>query len=397
MGSIGASFHDPYHINIVNPASYSHLRAVAFDMGVYGKFAKLSDGNNSETVKSGSLEYISFAMPLSNPVNEILEREDRDYGLGMSFTLMPHTKVGYNISSFQETEEFGTVERNFSGTGGTYKFLWGNSVRYKNFSAGLNLGYLFGKITYNRNVVFDQSEYAFNDVFLTEFATRGFLWNIGAMYTKVLNETAIKKDRGITAKRIIIGAHFGSSTGFNTKGDITNIGIQQLSASRVLRDTLFADTGIEGNGTLPGELGIGFTYQNGEKLTFGVNYSLTNWSAYKNDLSPDDLNDAYRISAGGYYRPNYLSQRSYWDRVYYRYGMYYSSDPRSIDESKISALGFNFGIGLPFIYQRRISHANLGFDLGVKGRNTPIQETYFNITLGFTFNDSEWFLKRKYD
>lgn len=397
MGSLGASYHDPYHINIVNPASLAHLRAVAFDMGVYAKIAKISDQNNSETVSSGSLEYVSIALPLSNPVNEILEREDRDYGFGMAFTLMPHTTVGYNISSLENSQEFGTIERNFKGTGGTNKFLWSNSARYKDFSFGVNLGYLFGKISYERSLIFQQEQYGFNDVFTTEYSARGVLWNLGFLYTKVLNKDLITTDRGIQPKRIIMGVHYGSSTSFTTKSDVTNLGVQQLSASRIFRDTLFSELGIEGEGTLPSEIGVGFTYQNGEKLTFGVNYTLTNWSKYTNDANPQDLKDAFRISAGGYYRPNYLSQKSYWDRVYYRFGIQYSSDPRSVEGSDINSYGLDFGIGLPFIYQRRISHANLGVELGFRGRGTPIEESFISFSLGFTFNDSEWFLKRRYD
>ena len=397
MGSIGASYHDPYHINLVNPASISHLRAVAFDMGVYAKIAQIKDDLNSETVSSGSLEYISIAMPLSNPVNEILEREEKDYGFGMGFTLMPHTTVGYNISSLESTQEFGTIERNFRGSGGTNKFLWSNSARYRDFSFGINLGYLFGKITYERNLIFQQEQFGYNDVFVTNYNARGFLWNIGFLYTKLLNEDAIAEDRGVQPKRIIVGVHYGSNTGFTTESDVTNLGVQQLSATRIFRDTLFVATEIEGEGTLPGEFGVGFTFQNGEKLTFGVNYSLTNWSEYTNDANPQDLKDAFRVSAGGFYRPNYLSQKSYWDRVYYRFGAYYSSDPRSVEGSDINSYGLNLGVGLPFIYQRRVSHANLGVELGFRGRNTPIEETFISFSLGFTFNDSEWFLKRRYD
>lgn len=397
IGGLGASYNDPYHVNFINPASLSHLRAVAFDMGVYGKIANLSDGITSQNVESGSLEYISLAMPLSNPVNEILEREYRDYGFGMAFTLMPHTTVGYDLSAFEETEEFGTIEKNYQGTGGTYKFMWGNSGRYKDFSFGLNLGYLFGKISNERRIVFDQEEFGFNNLFQNEYSVSGFIWNMGVQYSKILNEAEVLKNRLIPAKRIVFGGYFGSNTGFNTNADVSNIGVQAFSSSLILQDTLFAATDIEGKGTLPGELGLGITYQSGEKLTFGVNYSLTNWSAYKNDANPGDLKDAYRISMGGHIRPNSLSQSNYWDRVYYRFGLEYSTDPRVVEQQDINAYGVHFGLGLPFIYQRRISHANIGFNFGIKGKNSPIEEKFVRISLGFTFNDAEWFLKRRYD
>ncbi len=397
MGGLGAAYNDPYHINIVNPASYSRLRAISFDLGVYGQFSSLSSEGQSDNVSSGNIEYISFGIPLSNPVNEILEREERNYSLSMAFTLMPHTRVGYNISSFEDTENFGTIERNFRGEGGSFKFLWGNSVRYKDFSFGINLGYLFGKINYERNVLYDPSEFAFNNLFTTEYSLSGALYNVGFLYSGILNKKQLEERKNVNAKRLSVGIHFGSQTSFSTKGRISEIALQQVSSNQVISDTLRFVTGLEGQGTLPGELGLGLMYNYGEKYSIGANYSTTFWSQYENDLNPSTLSDARTISLGGSFRPNFQSQDSYWDRVYYRAGVYHTKDPRTINNEAVSSYGINFGLGLPFIYQRKISHANLGLELGRRGQNTAITESYLRVTLGFNFNDTDWFLKRKYD
>jgi hypothetical protein len=77
--------------------------------------------------------------------------------------------------------------------------------------------------------------------------------------------------------------------------------------------------------------------------------------------------------------------------------LYHRTDPRVIAGEQLDAYGVTFGMGLPFIYQRKISHANLGFEFGKNGSNSVIRESFFKVTLGFTFNDDEWFIKRKYN
>ena len=397
MGSIAAAYNDPYLINIVNPASYSHLRAVAFDVGVNIKMANVSDGTNSQGIESGNLEYISFALPLINKVNEILEREERSYNVATAFTLMPHSRVGYDISSLEGTEDFGNIIRNFKGNGGSYKFMWGNSVRYKDFSFGLNLGYLFGKISYERNVLFEQTEYAYDSRFSSEYSISGFLWNTGVQFTHTFNKVKARTQAGVRPKSITIGAYYGSNTGFGTNSETLEISSQTISGQGTFQDTLSSSFGIEGDGTLPGELGFGIMYKNGEKIKLGINYSSTSWSKYKNDAKPESLSDASSIGVGGSYCPNYLSQNSYWDRVYYRFGFNYNQDPRTVIGNDIKSYSVNVGLGLPFLYQRSISHANLGLEFGKKGGGAVIEETFVKINIGFTFNDSQWFLKRRYD
>ena len=114
-------------------------------------------------------------------------------------------------------------------------------------------------------------------------------------------------------------------------------------------------------------------------------------------VAENPLSDTYNVSFGGFYRPDYKSYNRYFKRVYYRFGGYYKTDPRSIDGEQLNSYGLTFGFGLPFIYQRKISHANLGFEFGNRGGGTQISESYFRISLGFTFNDDEWFIKKKYN
>ncbi len=398
MGKLGSSYADIYNINIVNPASYSALRATAFDIGFYTKNASLQDNNGSSSNQwSANLEYISLAFPLTNPINDILEREERDWQLGMSFTLMPNSVVSYNITSDDVTPGQDSIRRNFRGDGGSYKFYWGNAVAYKNFAFGVNLGYLFGNITYDRNIIFSDLNFPYNSAFSTDYSLNGFIYKLGAQYTHILNKKQLDAKKNVSTRKIIFGLHGRSNTGFRTSSDRIDQIIQQVDAFTIDTDTLTFELGVEGKGTLPGTFGFGLTYYNGTKFSIGFDYETTAWKNYVNEANPQVLNNTSKISVGGSYRPNPKSYNNFLKRAHYRYGFYYQQDPREIDNKALTNYGVTLGLGLPFIYQRKISHANIGVDFGRRGQGTVLRENFAQINFSFTFNDDEWFIKRKYD
>jgi|JI8StandDraft_2_1071088.scaffolds.fasta_scaffold34657_2 hypothetical protein len=400
MGGLGASFIDAYHINIVNPASLAYLNATAFDVGVFAKRSILDDGKNIGKVWSGNLDYLSLAFPLRNPINEIYDGVKKDYKLGMALTLMPHSTVDYNIA-YQDSVAVGQpFTRNYTGGGGSYKVMWGNAIKYKKVSIGVNLGYLFGSLRYENKLIFDDSEFAYSDFYANDYNVRGFLWNTGFMYSDVLNKKQILANKTTPSKRISIGAHFNSGTSFSTSSNINHLLIQQITSNLINFDTVNIASEVAGKGKLPAELGVGATYYYGEKFAIGLNYTAANWSEYFNDAARESkgtLSNTSKWSLGGFLRPDYKSFDNFFKRVYYRYGAYYNTDPRVIDGKSIDTYGLTFGLGMPFVFQRKISHVNLGVNAGIRGQNSPISEKFVKFTLGVTFNDDEWFLKRKYN
>ncbi len=400
MSGINASYADAYHINIHNPATLSYLSSTAFDMGIFARNTTLKDGKNTNNIWSGNLEYMALAFPLRNPINEIYEGVKKNHRFAMSFALMPHSNVNYNIASLDSLATVGRFTRKYVGSGGTYKFLWGNSFKYKDFSIGVNAGYLFGKLTYENRIIFLPSQFAYDDNFSTNYDIRGWLYNVGVLYGKTLNSKAIDKNKTTPVKKITLGMYANSSTSFNTTYTKYNALIQYLPGNVSVIDTIDYRDSIKGKGRLPGEFGIGMTYYNGEKHALGVNYTGSFWSKYYNEASGEktgSLQNAYKVSLGGYFRPDYKSFSSFFKRVYYRYGVYYSRDPRIVNAAEINTYGITFGMGMPVVFQRKVSHANLGLNFGVRGTNSPISEKFVKISFGVTFNDDEWFLKRKYN
>ena len=400
MGGMGASYSDPYVINIVNPASYAYLKSTAFDVGLYARRTNLSDQTNQVTEWSGNLEYLSLAFPLFNPINEVIEGQKKKFYLGMAFTLMPNSEVSYNITSIENNPNFGEYQLNYQGNGGSYKFLWGNAINYKDFAFGFNLGYLFGNIGYEQNAFFVDQPYSYANNFQTDYRLSGFLWNAGLMYQTVLNKAEIAANNGVAPNKLSIGLHFGSNTSFSTDAST------QLVSLVPLGNSAFTDTtGVEnvtGDGTLPATFGLGVFYHHHNSVGLGFDYQTTNWSAFRNDAEVINggklisLEDAYRVAVGGYWRPSTKSYAKFFQKVQYRYGLFYETEPSQVGAEAINNYGFSCGMGLPFIFQRKFSQAHLGFDFG-KRTAANIQENYFQINFSFTYNDDEWFLKRKYN
>ncbi|MBT8232153.1 MAG: hypothetical protein HKO66_05875 [Saprospiraceae bacterium] len=406
MGGLGASYKDPFQINIVNPASLSYLSSTTFDIGVFAENSGLRDGVSTDNpqpseyqnIWKGNLSYLSLAIPLQNKLNDVLDRKERNISLATAFTLMPYSTVGYNVKIDEFDDDIGEIKKKFEGSGGTYQFVWSNGIRYKQLAFGLNLGYLFGNLDYLRRVEFEQSAPFFETELRETNRLKGFLWNAGAMYTFKLNGENINNDVNFVPKRLTIGIHGNSKTGFNNRSTAFEGSIQNVSG---ILDSLNSTSEImESTGKLPSELGLGATYYHGSKYALGFNYSTTKWSQFESSFVNNKLNNIKKLSFGGYYRPNYNSIGSYFERVYYRFGLYVNEVPNEIPQNSneiIRDIGVSVGFGFPFFYQRKISHANLGVTLGMLGKGTAVEERYVKLSFSFTFNDDEWLIKRKYN
>jgi hypothetical protein len=398
MGGMGSSFADPFHANFRNPASLSFLNTTAYEVAINAKYSQISDGNSSVNQWGGTLDYFSLAFPLRNPIMEAYEGK-KPVKYAMGFSLFRNSTVGYDLSSREFLEGVGVFNRDYFGTGGTYKFNWAFSARYKDFSLGVSTGYLFGKISYERNLRFEDLVLPFNNLFTTDYSVSGLYYDAGIMYSKVLNKEKAEKDPRVSPKKLNIGLRINPAHNFNTTSNISEFAVQRVGNFPVT-DTLFFETGTRGKGRIPLEYGGGINYMGSEKWLLGLEYNRQIWSEYFNDgnnESSGSLQNTFNMSFGGFYRPDFKSLENYWKRVFYRFGAFYHKDPRVVSGNQLDDFGITLGTGLPFIFQRKSSFANLGFVLGYKGRNTPVEERYARIHFAFTFNDDEWFIKRKYN
>lgn len=399
MGGLSTAIIDPYHFNLNNPASLPYLYATTYEIGMHIKNSTITDKNSSSTAFSGNLDYINLAFPLSNPINEAYEGvvKKHKFALGLSLNRVYH--VAYNIQSQDSLGSVGTVQRNYTGQGGTYKFALSGGYKYKNFSVGTSLGYYFGNTEYRRTTDFLSVLYPYNNDFTQKYFLRGFGINTGAIYTINLNSKAVKENNSTLPKRLVVGATFNSGVPFSTVSNIRNFSLQTFSTSASLVDTIRIENGVEGKGNIPNNFSFSLFYQQEEQFGLGFEIGASPWSKYENEANYEKINtlgNTFNVSFGGFIRPDYKSYTNYFKRVQYRYGAYYQKDPRIVGNQQINNVGITGGLGLPFVYQRKVSHVNLSFDIGRTGSGTALSETYFKIGGGFNFNDDEWFLKRKY-
>lgn len=398
MAGLSAAFNDPFHLNFQNPASFAHLQATAFELGMYAKYSNLKDQNTTEGVWSGNLNYLALGFPLVNKVNEALDRKRAPWQFGMGIGLIPYSLVGYDIEVQLADSEVGTTTNSLKGNGGTYRVMWSNAVRRKGLAVGVNLGYHFGKLVNSRRVGFDSLSFAYTTEFQDDISVGGLVWNVGLQYThdfKTINDEGELVPSG---KRLIFGMYGNPSSGLNTHS--SQFYFRDNRAYPDL-DTIVFSQDLLQEATLPPEFSIGLMYERINKIKLGVEYKTAQWSKYQNEAKPDngnELMDSWRIAAGLEFIPDIISYNNYFRRMRYRFGAFYQTDPRNLSGDQLNAYGLSIGFGFPLIMPRQqTSFINFAVEGGRFGLSDGLHETFIRMTLGFTLNDNSWFFKRKFN
>ena len=393
FGGLSAGYMDPLHVNVLNPASYGWLSSATFEAGMYAERSTIKTNEQSANVTTGNLSHLVLAFPMRNALNDVLENKKRKFFWSMNLALMPNTSIGYDIQTEESNAVSDSILNVFQGTGGTNKLVWGNGVRYKNFSAGINMSYIFGQLESTREVRIRDLGNAYIDQFIDNTSIRALQWTLGAQYKLDLEKKKMEDERYKHFKSIIFGFYANPASNFSTRNTALRIGINEQLAP-IIRDTAFNETDLQLNGKLPAEFTLGFVYQELNKLRIGAEYSYANWSSYENEAKPDKLYDSNSIAVGVEYSPDATSYNNYLKRIRYRAGFYYKDDPR-LEDLKNYAL--TLGFGLPVILPRgQTSFVNLAFEFGRYTTDNQINENFMKMSLGFTLNDGTWFYKRKF-
>ncbi|TNE58866.1 MAG: hypothetical protein EP344_09620 [Bacteroidetes bacterium] len=404
FGGQGVAFHDPFHLSLVNPASYAFLRATTLEAGMFAKRSNYDSGTASQSIWSGNLAYLAIGFPLKSPINEVLDRRKSNWQYGMGAALTPNTVTGYNVQTRDTLPNLGDVQNTFEGSGGTYRFTWSNAVKYKRTAFGINLGWIFGKNSYENTTIFADSLPTFSNTSRDDIRINGLVWNVGLQHDFVLRYSP--NDKTLPTRWITVGLTAESSHDINSKADR----IFLRSRGRLTNgqyesaDTLLYDTGRERTITLPAAFGAAVQYVVANKLRVGVQYNYEGWSSFKNEARPNDA--TYRnvsaFSAGIEYTPDYSSYNNYAKRIRLRAGGYYRQDPRVVNKDGVdyefNDIGLTLGMGFPIVLPRQqTSFINAALEVGKLGADSPIKETYFRVTVGFTLNDNSWFYKRRFE
>lgn len=394
MGGLGSVYHDFFEANLENPASLGFLQYTTLQLGVFAKRTSLKRFDEKQTVWSGNLDHISLNIPIINPLNETLERRETKFAWGTSVSLRPYSQVGYFIGINDVIDSIGEVQRIFTGSGGLYQITWGNGVKYKNFSAGVNLSYLYGKQLFQEQITFLELENAYRDEFESSIAYKGFNYRLGMLYEHPFDlEEAREKDDN-PSRLLSVGVFFGGQTNLNTTSD-------QLQVANNLflgvKDTAVHVLDQEGDAIVPGAWGAGIMYRHAGDFRIGLDYQGARWNNYTNTVRPDTMLNTYKIGGGVSWIPDANSITSYFKRVEYRAGFYTMTDPRVIENEQVNVTALTLGAGFPLILQRNIAWVQVGLDVGKRTGGNNLSENFVRGKVGLIFNDNAWFIRGKYD
>ena len=170
MGSFSAGYSDPLSINFNNPASYSAFLSyieerskkaasarVLFDVGMNFDGHTLREGSSPDKFTSSNalFSYMQIGIPLKK-------------NWGLNFGLRQLSRIGYKINRTERLFDpitglpIDSTLTEFSGDGGTFLATTGTGFAIKNFSFGINFGYLFGKKQYSTKRAFLNDTVAYN-------------------------------------------------------------------------------------------------------------------------------------------------------------------------------------------------------------------------------------------
>lgn len=375
MGSITAAYADPYIINTDNPASYAHIKHMTYEAGGEGRRRTILSNNGKYQTGAASLSYLNIAVPMGKYA-------------GMLIGFRPQTKVGYSLFDTMKTL-IGPTSTSYTGDGGTNYFFIGGAGKYKGFSIGANVGYIFGTIRQASWFKTTSTAYNLNNSEFSRYSS------IGGMYTKLgaMYEKTFAKDYAIN-----FGVQANLQQSLNTELSEYWIAHPFYASDTTGSDTSFSKKGIKESITLPSSYTFGVQLSKSDKWSLGVNYKTTNWSQFNNQNIVDSIGaKAYKLSIGGEYTPNSLSLYNYWQRVSYRAGFYYGQDFVRINNTQATYYAATFGLSLPF--KRSTDRIHTAFEIGKMGKQsaTSIQQNFVRFSLGISFNDKSWFVKRKYE
>jgi len=383
MGNITSAYADPYQVNNDNPASYATLALTTFDVGLTGTSRRIVAGNgDAYNTGTASIGYLSMGIPLNK------------HG-GLSFGFKPVSRAYYALVDTINTA-MGQTMRSYAGDGGlTYAYL-GGAYKYKGFSIGVNVGYMFGTFN-NLTTVTSIDTAAIYVAYEAEFprTTRvgGIYWKAGLMYEHPLADSDYM---------FRIGGTFALSQNLNEKMNYYQVSTYNFGDT-IVNDTTYRADALKGKLKMPTTFSIGALLSRTDKWNVGVDYSMTSWSTYNSspntDMNIGIASSAYKLSAGGEYTPNINELNNYFSRVTYRLGAYYGTDYIKLAGTTLPVYGVTFGGSFPFKRTARThSHVNASFDIGRLGTtsNNQLKETYVRFGIGINFND-KWFIPRKYD
>lgn len=386
MGGISTAFISDFssNFNFGNPANNSNfdLTSIKLEATNENNYFKTDYNNTKSTKHSTYLSNISLAFPISSKIK-------------MGLLYQPYSSKSYDIVNTEIRTDAITGQQTIygnrfkgSGTLNTAQLALSYKINSE-FAVGARANLYFGSL-YDTNE-FTTSTAELINGYETKNKIKNLNFTLGTSYQKLNTSTDRKLTLGATA----------------TFGNTSNMATEYLNSTYYYTDgeVKAGQTTIESKSTssknllpLQASLGAGYGSENQWFVSAQLDYKKGETVSYFGNTF--DFNDSYRVSAGGWYLPNYNNFRSYFSRIVYRYGAFYEKGNLEIAGNNINKFGVSAGVMLPFKTSSitRMSGLEIGVELGKRGtvKDNLINQNFINLRVGFNFAD-RWFRKSLYN
>lgn len=366
MGGTSIGLRTKNSINSANPASYSSIDSTSFifEMGVSGLLSNFRSGNSQNTTFTGNLDYIALQSPITK-------------WMGLSAGLIPFSYVGYNYNYTDSLlipfeDEYNVYDKTYYGTGGISQVYLGLSFDIADHLAlGVNGYYMFGNINHFKAVSYSTSELSTtNTIMQSNLFIRSFNTRFGLQYHETIGDK----------HKFTIGAIYEFCSGMNGTFEQTTTGTDTI---KINSSELFE---------MPSLYGGGFTYTYDDRLTFGADFTLQEYSKALYYGKRDTLANRMKIALGAEYIHNPRG-RDYIDRMAWRLGANYRNSYATVNGIQASEFSITCGVGLPLRTSKTV--INVNFEYGnIGGMAATLKENYIKFGLNFALNET-WFIKAK--
>jgi hypothetical protein len=383
-------------INFANPASYSRFYAIKepnskklvygrmlLDVGINFNTRTLKEANTTQSFSSsnGYFSYLQVAIPIQK-------------NWGLVFGLRPLSTISYKIARNERLIDsltglpIDSAQTLFTGDGGSYLFNLWTGFAIKNFSIGINAGYLFGKKDFSTRRYFlnDTVTYsASNHQTKTNFG--GLFFNAGAQY-----RIDLSKDK---TKYIQFGAFGNVQHRLDSKNNFIRetYFVDASDGSELRIDSVYEETGVKGNLDYPASFGVGFVAEqlpgvNKSGWLFGADFLSSNWDKFRFNGQTDAVRSNWQVRLGGQLRPRL--KENYKSLLAYRVGMFVGDDYVYLGNNKLPTWGVSAGISLPIAnlkdaarrFRTQYSIVNLSAEYIKRGKTSnPINESLFRVSV----------------
>lgn len=380
MGGISTAYIWDFNnnFNFSNPAANKNLEltTIKIEGTNENNFFKSNFDNSNITKHSTYLSNISIAFPLAPKVK---------FGLGYQ----PYSSKKYSVLKKENLANGEFKEDLFSGEGTLSTVQAAVSYQISpEFGLGLRSNFYFGNLYDINELTYSTAELI--NGYETKNKIKTFNFTLGTTYQKKLGI-----DRKLTLGATYTFGNTGqmetqytNSTYFYTPGKTKNN--ESIIESKFSKD----------NNLIPMEISVGAGYGKDAKWFAGTQVDYKKGETIQFLGQPFKNENSYKISAGGWYIPNYNNFRNYFSRVTYRYGAFYEKGNLSFNGTNVNQVAITGGLTLPFENKSasRMSGIDLGIELGKRGtlQNNLIRQNYVNLKITLNFAD-KWFSKRLYD